>query len=192
MHGVISQQVSLASQMLNPYVLPQPPAWPASPARCTSGHECVAVTGWGERLSAAQTPTVALHNPRGAGVGVQDPWWGWDSQRTRHAVRVTRVWVRVCVQRGTRGSVRGGVYPRTAESLKVPVCVWELHVYEKMWFPYVCLSVCVCKNMPTELVSLRTAYLCPTLCVSRLYPSVRRAGSAACTSWVRACVCACV
>lgn len=26
----------------------------------------------------------------------------------------------------------GGVYPHTAESLKVPVCVWELHVYEKM------------------------------------------------------------
>lgn len=26
----------------------------------------------------------------------------------------------------------GGVYPHRAESLKVPVYVWELHVYEKM------------------------------------------------------------
>lgn len=26
----------------------------------------------------------------------------------------------------------GGVCSHRAESLKVPVCVWELHVYEKM------------------------------------------------------------
>lgn len=44
------------------------------------------------------------------------------------------VCVCVCVQRGRciEGLFVGGVYPRTAESLKVPVCVWELHVYEKM------------------------------------------------------------
>ena len=91
----------------------------------------MAVIGWGERLSAAQIPMVALCNPRGAGVGVQDPWWGWESQRTGRAG--TCVCLRVHTVRDTRRrSVCGGVYPCTAESVKVPVCVWELHVYEKM------------------------------------------------------------
>jgi len=40
----------------------------------------------------------------------------------------------VCAQRGTpvEGLLGVCVYPRTAEGLKVPVCVWELHIYEKM------------------------------------------------------------
>lgn len=54
----------------------------------------MAVTGWGERLSAAQIPMVALCNPRGAGAGVQGPWWGWESQRTRHARICVRLRVR--------------------------------------------------------------------------------------------------
>lgn len=132
-HGwrLTSQQGSPASWMLNPYLLPQPSACLASPAHCTSGPECIAVTGQGERFSAAQIPTVALCNPRGAGQGVQDPWWRRESQRTRRAGTCVRLRVRT-VWDMRRRSICEGVGPRTAESLNVPICVWKLHVYEKM------------------------------------------------------------
>ena len=56
------------------------------------------------------------------GMGESENWTCRDTCVSACAYSVGHV-SKVCL---------GGVYPRTAESLKVPVCVWELHVYEKM------------------------------------------------------------
>lgn len=52
---------------------------------------------------------VALSNPGGAGVGVQDPRWGWERERTGRAG--TRVHLPVLtVSDVHRGAAHGGVY----------------------------------------------------------------------------------
>lgn len=140
-----------------PLPSPAAPGLPGSPCPQVPRTQVVVVAGWGKGLSAAQIPVVGLRNPRGAGVGVQDPWWRRGSQRTWCAGTCVLVYSVGRVE----GQFMGGLYPPMRRLLVSGSCMCVRSCGSpKPVSVCVCVRICLHSSRPR----VRGACVLPSTC----------------------------